>query len=120
VTRRVIADQSYTVGLPSGAGPAAIVIPQNPPDIGDCEVTAWIGNFGSSNAYLFGGGVPLTECQSRLANDVVGTIDCIMALSASGPTTMSTDKKHSMTVFFESQNTSGQTQTVTVRVLIYV
>lgn len=119
--RRVISDKTYTVGLPTGSGPAVMPIPLSLPDQGDGQVEAWIGNFGSSNAYVMPGNVPLAQAQSQLSDDTVGMIDCLMALTSAGPVRRGFDITdiRSLTVFFETQNTSGQTEAVTVRVIVY-
>lgn len=115
---RAIFDKTYTVALANNSGPAVVSVPLNLPDSGTALVEGWIGNFGSSNAYLFGGTVPLSECQQRITNP--GIVNCLFALTASGPvrTECDVDDIRGLTVFFEADNTSGQTETVTVRVRI--
>lgn len=119
---RTVSDRTLTVGLPNNTGPASIPIPLNLPDVGKGEVIAWIGNFGGSNVYLFEGYRSLADCQNQLADDTVGTVDCIMALSYAGPTRapLPDDCRSYVTVFFEAANDSGQTQTVTMRIRMTV
>lgn len=118
---RVVSDQTHTVGLAGAAGPAVLPIPLNLPDRGKVEVTAWTGGVAPPvNAYLLAGWVSLGQAQAQLANDTVGQIDCLMAISQS-PCCVGADvlDLRSLTVFFDAANGSGKVMPVTVRVTVY-
>lgn len=114
--RRVVTDRTFTVALPSGQGPSVIPLELNLPDIDNAEIIAWIGNFGSSNVYLLESRVALPAAQARIS-DSLDTVDCIAALSGSAVITAPLDEStRAITVFFENANTSGQTESVSIRV----
>jgi hypothetical protein len=117
-------EKLYTIGLPNGQGPSITKIQMNLVDSPTkLEIEAWIGNFGSSNVYILEGGMSLAVAQNRVLEDLApdGQIDCLFALSGSAPVKaeVSQDTRH-ITVFFETANASGQTETVTVKVIEYV
>lgn len=109
-------ERCYTVGVPNNVGPLAIQQRLNlSSERGHRHLEAWIGNFGSSNVYIFSGNLSTTQCAQLLEQ---GFIDCLMALSYSGPTRVQVPEDISyVTVYFEAVNSSGQTETVTLKVM---
>lgn len=106
-------EQVYTVGLPTGQGPAVIAKDINLPDFGDFEITAWIGNFGGSNVYLIAGKVSMGDAQNMLT-DATDRLDVLCCLTGTGPVRVPLpDNFRSVTIFYEGANASGQTQAVT-------
>lgn len=116
-----VIDRTYTVGLPDSGGPAAIALNLDLPDAPvPFTIEAWVSNFGSSNIYILDGDVPLLDAANRLPGapgNSSNNIDCIMAISPSAPTRAGLPiGTNRITIYFEAANTSGQTQSVTVRV----
>jgi hypothetical protein len=108
-----------TIGLANNAGPLVKVHEFH--DMGaEKDLEAWIGNFGSSNVYVFEGELSLAQCEARVKVAEVGAIDCILALTEAGPIRGSLeDNARRVTVYFEAKNESGQTQAVCLKIYEY-
>lgn len=106
--------RTETVGLPSGQGPAVVPVQLASTDLTDMELLAWIGNFGSSNAYIYPGIWSLSECEYDAKSG--GLLGPICALTSAGPTPRIPIEEgiRNLTVYFEALNNTGQTETVTI------
>ena len=104
-----------TLGLVNNAGPAVEVVELISTDMSEIELEAWIGNFGSSNVYIYEGEWSLGECEADVKN-ANGPIGCVATLTEAGPIRVPlADGCRVLTVFFEAANTTGQTQAVTLK-----
>jgi len=105
-----------TYAIPNNVGPAVIMAALGTPsEVAHREVEAWIGNFGSSNVWLFEGEMTLEQCVAEVSKE--GEIDCLAALTEAGPITFNLDDDcRKITVFFEHKNEAGQVEAVCLKV----
>jgi hypothetical protein len=105
-----------TIGLVNGQGPAVFPVQLISTDLSAIDLVAWIGNFGSSNVYVYEGEWNLRECQQDIAEN--GSIGCVAALTEAGPITVPLeDGCRVLTVFFEAKNEAGQVQAVCLKTI---
>lgn len=105
-----------TVAIPNNAGPAVIGVNLGAPsEVAERTLEAWIGNFGSSNVWIFEGDVTQAQCEAEVTKE--GLVDCLIALTEAGPVKCGLDKDcRKVTVFFEHKNEAGQVQAVCLKV----